>query len=81
MSSRPAVDVVLPCLNEIEALPWVLARIPPGMSALVVDNGSTDGSAELAARAGVRVVHARAAGLRRGVRRRTAGGGGGRSSS
>jgi glycosyltransferase involved in cell wall biosynthesis len=58
MRSRPGVDVVLPCLNEIEALPWVLGRIPPGMSALVVDNGSTDGSAELAARAGVRVVHA-----------------------
>jgi glycosyltransferase involved in cell wall biosynthesis len=58
MRFRPAVDVVLPCLNEIEALPWVLGRIPPGMSALVVDNGSTDGSAQFAARAGVRVVHA-----------------------
>ena len=58
MSSRPAVDVVLPCLNEIEALPWVLARIPPGMSALVVDNGSTDGSVEFATRVGARVVHA-----------------------
>ena len=54
MRSRPAVDVVLPCLNEIEALPWVLARIPPGMSALVVDNGSTDGSTELAVRMGAR---------------------------
>jgi glycosyltransferase involved in cell wall biosynthesis len=59
MSSWPAVDVVLPCLNEIEALPWVLARIPDGMSALVVDNGSTDGSAEFAAAAGARVVHAK----------------------
>ena len=58
MISWPAVDVVLPCLNEIEALPWVLARIPDGMSALVVDNGSTDGSAEFAAAAGARVVHA-----------------------
>jgi glycosyltransferase involved in cell wall biosynthesis len=58
MSSWPAVDVVLPCLNEIEALPWVMARIPDGMSALVVDNGSTDGSAEFAAAAGARVVHA-----------------------
>ncbi len=58
MSSWPAVDVILPCLNEIEALPWVLARIPDGMSALVVDNGSTDGSAEFAAAAGARVVHA-----------------------
>ena len=58
MSSWPAVDVILPCLNEIEALPWVLARIPDGMSALVVDNGSTDGSAEYAAAAGVRVAYA-----------------------
>jgi glycosyltransferase involved in cell wall biosynthesis len=58
MSSWPAVEVILPCLNEIEALPWVLARIPDGMSALVVDNGSTDGSAEFAAAAGARVVHA-----------------------
>ncbi|MCT9145615.1 glycosyltransferase, partial [Streptomyces violarus] len=30
------VDVVLPCLNEAEALPWVLERIPPGWRALVV---------------------------------------------
>ena len=58
MRSWPAVDVVLPCLNEIEALPWVLARIPDGMSALVVDNGSTDSTAEFAAAAGARVVHA-----------------------
>ena len=51
--------MILPCLNEVEALPWVLARIPAGMSALVVvDNGSTDGSAELAAGLGARVVHA-----------------------
>ncbi|MFJ8825227.1 glycosyltransferase family 2 protein [Streptomyces sp. NPDC102467] len=52
-----AVDVVLPCLNEAEALPWVLERIPPGWRALVVDNGSTDGSAELARRLGADVVH------------------------
>lgn len=54
----PAVEVLLPCLNEVEALGWVLSRIPDGMSALVVDNGSTDGSAELAARCGARVVRA-----------------------
>ncbi|RFU82623.1 glycosyltransferase family 2 protein [Streptomyces triticagri] len=52
----PTVDVVLPCLDEAEALPWVLARIPDGWSALVVDNGSTDGSAEVARRLGARVV-------------------------
>nr|WP_307172610.1 glycosyltransferase family 2 protein [Streptomyces sp. B3I7] len=50
------VDVVLPCLNEAEALPWVLRRIPPGWRAVVVDNGSTDGSAEIAAAHGATVV-------------------------
>ncbi|MFD7032719.1 glycosyltransferase family 2 protein [Streptomyces sp. NPDC059917] len=52
----PSVDVVLPCLNEAEALPWVLARIPTGWRALVVDNGSTDGSAEIARALGATVV-------------------------
>ncbi|MEU4173040.1 glycosyltransferase family 2 protein [Streptomyces sp. NPDC026665] len=51
------VDVVLPCLNEAEALPWVLARIPDHWRALVVDNGSTDGSAEIARALGATVVH------------------------
>ncbi|OXY97716.1 glycosyltransferase [Streptomyces diastatochromogenes] len=50
------MDVVLPCLNEAEALPWVLARIPAGWRALVVDNGSTDGSADLARDLGATVV-------------------------
>ncbi|MEU8867483.1 glycosyltransferase family 2 protein [Streptomyces umbrinus] len=57
-SSTPEdVDVVLPCLNEAEALPWVLARIPTGWRALVVDNGSTDGSADIARDLGAIVVH------------------------
>jgi glycosyltransferase involved in cell wall biosynthesis len=57
-SSAPEdVDVVLPCLNEAEALPWVLDRIPPGWRALVVDNGSTDGSADIARALGATVVH------------------------
>ncbi|MFE2555018.1 glycosyltransferase family 2 protein [Streptomyces sp. NBC_00090] len=51
------VDVVLPCLDEAEALPWVLARIPAGWRAVVVDNGSTDGSGALAASLGATVVH------------------------
>ncbi|MFG3099177.1 glycosyltransferase family 2 protein [Streptomyces sp. NPDC048182] len=55
-SSPPDVDVVLPCLDEAEALPWVLARIPAGWRALVVDNGSTDGSADLARALGATVV-------------------------
>ena len=49
-------DVVLPCLNEVEALPWVLARIPAGYRAIVADNGSDDGSGEIARRHGATVV-------------------------
>ncbi|MFI0721839.1 glycosyltransferase family 2 protein [Streptomyces sp. NPDC021224] len=54
--AAPSVDVVLPCLDEAAALPWVLARIPAGWRALVVDNGSRDGSAEVARRLGAVVV-------------------------
>ncbi|MEO7017842.1 MAG: glycosyltransferase family 2 protein [Leifsonia sp.] len=53
----PLVDVVLPCLNEELALPWVLSRLPAGYRAIVVDNGSTDDSAKVALRFGARVVH------------------------
>ena len=51
-----SVDVVLPCLDEAAALPWVLSRIPAGYRAIVADNGSTDGSPEIAARYGALVV-------------------------
>jgi glycosyltransferase involved in cell wall biosynthesis len=50
-------DVILPVLDEREALPWVLERMPEGYRPIVVDNGSTDGSGELAASLGARVVH------------------------
>lgn len=51
------IDVVLPVLNEAEALPWVLTRMPEGFRPLVVDNGSTDGSSVIAEAHGARVVH------------------------
>ena len=54
--STAEVDVVLPCLNEAAALPWVLSRLPEGVRAIVVDNGSTDGSAEVARAHGALVV-------------------------
>lgn len=53
---KPSVDVVLPCLNEAEALPSVLAAMPSGFRAIVVDNGSTDGSGELAEQWGATVI-------------------------
>ncbi|HEX6024563.1 MAG TPA: glycosyltransferase family 2 protein [Solirubrobacter sp.] len=49
-------DVILPVLNERAAIPWVLERMPAGYTPLVVDNGSTDGSGELAASLGARVI-------------------------
>ena len=49
-------DVVLPCLNEAPALARLLHRMPAGYRPIVADNGSTDGSAELARRLGARVV-------------------------
>jgi glycosyltransferase involved in cell wall biosynthesis len=50
------VDVVLPAVDEEGAIQGVLARLPTGYRAIVVDNGSTDRTAELAARAGALVV-------------------------
>ena len=49
-------DVVLPVLDEAQALPWVLARMPPGYRPIVADNGSADGSAEVAAAHGALVI-------------------------
>jgi glycosyltransferase involved in cell wall biosynthesis len=51
------IEVILPVLDEAQALPGVLAGFPAGYAPLVVDNGSSDGSGELAARLGAHVVH------------------------
>jgi glycosyltransferase involved in cell wall biosynthesis len=53
---HPYVDVILPCLNEAAALPWVLSRMPSGYHPIVADNGSTDGSAAIALAYGASVV-------------------------
>ena len=49
-------EVVLPVLDEAEAIPIVLARLPAGYEPLVVDNGSRDGSGDVARECGARVV-------------------------
>jgi glycosyltransferase involved in cell wall biosynthesis len=49
-------DVILPVLDERLAIPKVLASLPAGYRPIVVDNGSTDGSAELAESLGATVV-------------------------
>jgi glycosyltransferase involved in cell wall biosynthesis len=50
------VDVIIPVLDEARALPWVLGRMPAGQRAIVVDNGSRDGSAAIARARGAEVV-------------------------
>lgn len=52
---------MLPCLNEAESLPNVLASLPKTIGdhfadRLVVDDGSTDGSAEIARDHGAIVI-------------------------
>jgi glycosyltransferase involved in cell wall biosynthesis len=51
-----ACDLVLPCRDEAGALPGLLAEVPSRFSVIVVDNGSRDGTAEVARAHGARVV-------------------------
>ena len=50
------ICVVMPALNEADALPAALRERPDGVRVVVVDNGSTDGTAEVAAALGVEVA-------------------------
>jgi glycosyltransferase involved in cell wall biosynthesis len=66
ISGGPLVSVVIPCLNEAQSIAEAVRRANQALAendlpgeVVVADNGSTDGSAELAAQAGARVVHER----------------------
>jgi glycosyltransferase involved in cell wall biosynthesis len=49
-------EVILPVLDEAEAIPRVLAAMPDGFRPIVVDNGSSDGSGDIAREHGAEVV-------------------------
>jgi glycosyltransferase involved in cell wall biosynthesis len=50
------IDVILPALDEADAIAGLIARMPSGYRPIVVDNGSTDGTGDVAAAAGATVV-------------------------
>ncbi len=52
------ISIIIPALNEAESIGRVVGEMPWGRIAecVVVDNGSTDGTATIAAAAGARVV-------------------------
>ncbi len=52
----PTCELILPCRDEAPALLDLLPRIPADIAVVVVDNGSTDGTAEVAAALGALVV-------------------------
>ncbi|MDF9714841.1 glycosyltransferase family 2 protein [Nocardioides sp. ChNu-99] len=51
-----ACDLVLPCRDEAAALRHLLPIVPDTFSVVVVDNGSRDGTADVARSLGARVV-------------------------
>ena len=60
MASRCAISIVIPVFNEAEILVTLLGKVQalelPQVEIIVVDDGSADGSAEIALNAGVSVV-------------------------
>ncbi len=60
-ASRPRIDAVIPALNEAGSIAQVVGRLRNQQAALlesivVVDNGSTDGTGDIARQAGANVV-------------------------
>lgn len=49
-------QLVLPCRDEEAALRGLLPRVPEGLDVIVVDNGSTDGTAAVARAGGATVI-------------------------
>jgi dolichol-phosphate hexosyltransferase len=66
MYANRRIAVVIPCLNEEEGIAKVLMRMPSFVDeVLVVDNDSTDRTAEVAQNHGARIVHEKVRGYGR----------------
>jgi dolichol-phosphate hexosyltransferase len=60
------ITVVIPCLNEEKGIVEVLSRMPSFVDeVIVVDNNSTDRTAEMASERGARVIHEKVRGYGR----------------
>jgi hypothetical protein len=59
MNAQPRISVIIPALNEAASIGLVIENIPKGLISeiIVVDNGSTDSTAEIARQAGARIVY------------------------
>src|SRR3954462_9931381 len=56
MSLSRMIDVILPALNEAGAIAFLVGSMPCGYRAIVVDNDSTDDTADIARGSGAQVV-------------------------
>ena len=56
--NKSQISIIIPALNECESIGHVVASIPWNLIAecIVVDNGSSDGTGEIASAAGARVI-------------------------
>lgn len=64
------ITVVIPCLNEEQGIEKVLRRLPPFVDeTIVVDNGSTDRTADVAATFGALVIRENVRGYGRAYKR------------
>lgn len=75
MSADIELSVVMPCLNEAETLAVCIKKAQKGIASagvrgevVIADNGSTDGSIQIAEDLGARVVHVRAKGYGNALR-------------
>jgi glycosyltransferase involved in cell wall biosynthesis len=70
MYKSQRITVIIPCLNEEEAIPKVLRDVPDFVDeVIVVDNNSTDRTAEVAAGLGAKVVSEKLPGYGRAYKR------------